>query len=1259
LLLDSFFIVSLNTPLTTKYCIYILQYDDVVSYDNRSKKKGKLRLPISKLHEIAEEVNKIPLNLGNPATRMNRIYSQAEAWVNKYHVLVKRCGIECSYVPPGAASNESVELLTIEDLDEAVSDADADIPFDLTEVVEMRSILEKAQEWVEKATAIAPSDDTPKKGGKEKHSLAEITDLLEEAPAILVDISSDVDRLTTVRETVESWRILARQNLRDIISAFNAFQNDRSNTKGSNDAAPTSNGEAKPETAQIGDTTDTGTSVADSTLIGNGPNTAFTLVSNFIKSVKSMTIETQEGNISEELNEAISWFNRASKMIDSASEVFDKRNFTKLDKTIQSGRKLIKFSRMKEIAEDATLIYDLRESWAAVVNDDIERLMELQRKRDKFLEWCEHADEIVSSSDKKVSVDTLNELEQQSVGYPSTSDVVSRVRKRANDAQAWHKVAKELLDSGEKIPIEDAKHITTAGDKLNITCEEYKTLRTALKATRSWLLKVKKVNGGKEGQTAAVGVTELINEYTNFLVTANDEFEKLQQTMCGYCICRQPYEGFMIGCDSCEEWYHGPCVGISESQAEKCDKYVCVRCNTLKVYNDNVSTIAAVVRKWSSATGLVKARTADDQRYGRKTRQADRDYGKHKETLEKYKVEMKFLQQRIGSQADAANAQFGIGKTVGLTKEETTLLEKIQKAQSSADTIAKRIEGYRAELIERKNREGTENSMSSNLKKWCRMIKKEILAPVTMEEADSSRPKSELMSSPMEKAKTYAETLGINNILDVDTVLNSLKILCWCLTVLEALARKPKVEEIRRLISHSERSYFKLPESKCVRMLRSMSSRAQIWQSKAQKALAGVAGGTEKFDLEFLNELMTFARQIPLTMPEQARIWHTIQDGGSRYCICGGPSDGSFMLGCDNCDKWFHGSCMKVNKEAGEALTKWVCPPCSTKVSESVLESIKAEHKAIAESKAGTATEPVPEFKPFEDISPHAPSLNSLWPPFGLRGSQKAVEAFGKVGESDSEDFVAPPVNRYHLVVAAQAAPPNNRTVAAGPNTQPRPATAVSSALPINRNGVTGPKAVNHSLPAPASVNQFLPAPATALKSNTKIAASNLPPKKKLVGNFPVTLAQGISNSELPVASLASLPASVSQDANGQGKLPASMKSASQINSSLSSNMSQDPALGSGAAAPLSDPLALANMDAVVLANGHYPPAVASGVAVQSLAKETAGNSVVQSYSKAPLTVPDVTMTAAASSEPFNSADKAGEDARLTSEAVPMDVDRS
>ena len=42
-----------------------------------------------------------------------------------------------------------------------------------------------------------------------------------------------------------------------------------------------------------------------------------------------------------------------------------------------------------------------------------------------------------------------------------------------------------------------------------------------------------------------------------------------------------------------------------------------------------------------------------------------------------------------------------------------------------------------------------------------------------------------------------------------------------------------------------------------------------------------------------------------------------------------GPSDGSFMLGCDNCDRWYHGSCMKIDKETGDALSKWICPPCT------------------------------------------------------------------------------------------------------------------------------------------------------------------------------------------------------------------------------------------------------------------------------------------------------------------------------------------
>ncbi|XP_048576210.1 nucleosome-remodeling factor subunit BPTF isoform X2 [Nematostella vectensis] len=47
-----------------------------------------------------------------------------------------------------------------------------------------------------------------------------------------------------------------------------------------------------------------------------------------------------------------------------------------------------------------------------------------------------------------------------------------------------------------------------------------------------------------------------------------------------YCLCRQPYDEtkFYVGCDSCQDWFHGACVGISENEADQLESYVCPRC---------------------------------------------------------------------------------------------------------------------------------------------------------------------------------------------------------------------------------------------------------------------------------------------------------------------------------------------------------------------------------------------------------------------------------------------------------------------------------------------------------------------------------------------------------------------------------------------------------------------------------------------------------------------------------------------------------
>jgi len=39
-----------------------------------------------------------------------------------------------------------------------------------------------------------------------------------------------------------------------------------------------------------------------------------------------------------------------------------------------------------------------------------------------------------------------------------------------------------------------------------------------------------------------------------------------------YCVCKQPYDqnaDFMIGCDVCNEWYHGSCVGVTQKESKK------------------------------------------------------------------------------------------------------------------------------------------------------------------------------------------------------------------------------------------------------------------------------------------------------------------------------------------------------------------------------------------------------------------------------------------------------------------------------------------------------------------------------------------------------------------------------------------------------------------------------------------------------------------------------------------------------------------
>uniref|UniRef100_A0A4W6EM47 CXXC-type zinc finger protein 1 n=1 Tax=Lates calcarifer TaxID=8187 RepID=A0A4W6EM47_LATCA len=46
------------------------------------------------------------------------------------------------------------------------------------------------------------------------------------------------------------------------------------------------------------------------------------------------------------------------------------------------------------------------------------------------------------------------------------------------------------------------------------------------------------------------------------------------------------------------------------------------------------------------------------------------------------------------------------------------------------------------------------------------------------------------------------------------------------------------------------------------------------------------------------------------------------------YCICRKPDINCFMIGCDNCNEWFHGNCINITEKMAKAIREWYCMRC-------------------------------------------------------------------------------------------------------------------------------------------------------------------------------------------------------------------------------------------------------------------------------------------------------------------------------------------
>jgi hypothetical protein len=155
-----------------------------------------------------------------------------------------------------------------------------------------------------------------------------------------------------------------------------------------------------------------------------------------------------------------------------------------------------------------------------------------------------------------------------------------RLQTELDRSEGWLGRVNEAMQAPPSLTIEEMGTLVTDGDRLRVQFAELKQLKAYIKDAKQWVQRVKK-SGIEKGEASVQELESLLQEARAIPIDLSKHTEILKNATQRYCICRGPYEGFMIGCDTCDEWYHGPCVGITESQAARCERWICPRCSII------------------------------------------------------------------------------------------------------------------------------------------------------------------------------------------------------------------------------------------------------------------------------------------------------------------------------------------------------------------------------------------------------------------------------------------------------------------------------------------------------------------------------------------------------------------------------------------------------------------------------------------------------------------------------------------------------
>jgi hypothetical protein len=335
-------------------------------------------------------------------------------------------------------------------------------------------------------------------------------------------------------------------------------------------------------------------------------------------------------------------------------------------------------------------------------------------------------------------------------------------------------------------------------------------------------------------------------------IDLSEYLDQIMQDTQVYCLCRSRYHGFMVGCDHCEDWLHGPCIGLTKAQAERTEKYTCLRCHLKASANAGFQSIASIVALWMTPEDAIK--NLETKRY-RVSKKVSKEEAELAQVRSQLTDACQHLQDVLdGKPPSAETPPFGVP---GEGEKEISSVEqlplgpeaieawnaKIKELQDKVATAQAKLDKAMREEIEIKKFYTLDMQARLAWNQWMVLVRDMLWtqgAPTSEDhvEPDKTPPDSIPIEEQILHATDRAKELGIIDFPDVVNILNSFRWVSFCYLAVNLLRGPATVKQLAFLLSLTQKLKVGYMDEKIIRSMTGLLNRTTSWKSKFKKLIA-------------------------------------------------------------------------------------------------------------------------------------------------------------------------------------------------------------------------------------------------------------------------------------------------------------------------------------------------------------------------------------------------------------------------------------